>query len=79
MLEISNDREKDLLQQIAELQSKIAVLVDELQIMKLKNVVVSTHLAHLFSTFSLTFLRGYSSTLAHPDLGEVENNKFALW
>jgi len=41
MLEISNDREKDLLHHIADLQSKIAVLADELQALKLKNVVVS--------------------------------------
>ncbi|KAG0628450.1 hypothetical protein M758_1G027500 [Ceratodon purpureus] len=43
-LEISNDRERDLLQQIAELQSKIAVLVDELQAMKLKNVSLERQL-----------------------------------
>lgn len=53
MLEISNDRERDLLHQIADLQSKIAMLVDELQAMKLKNVLVSTHPAHLFLSFSI--------------------------
>jgi hypothetical protein len=58
MLEISNDRERDLLQQIADLQSKIAVLVDELQAMKLKNVSVSTHLATPILTFS--FVKIYS-------------------
>ena len=58
MLEISNDRERDLLQQIADLQSKIVVLVDELQAMKLKNVSVSTHRANPILTFS--FVKIYS-------------------
>jgi len=44
MLEISNDREKDLLHHVADLQSKIAVLADELQAMKLKNVVLERQL-----------------------------------
>lgn len=44
MTEISSDREKELLHQIAEFQSKISVLVDELQALKLKNMSLERQL-----------------------------------
>jgi hypothetical protein len=39
-MEVLTDRERDLTQQVAELQGRVAILMDELQSVKLKNVGV---------------------------------------
>lgn len=41
MVDSGSDREKDLQQQIIELQGKYASLLEEYQMMKLKNISVS--------------------------------------
>lgn len=41
MIEILNDRERDYLQQISDLQSKVSQLLQEQQVMKMKNITVS--------------------------------------
>lgn len=41
MVDSGSDREKDLQQQIIELQGKYSSLLEEYQIMKLKNISVS--------------------------------------
>jgi hypothetical protein len=42
MIEIQSERERDYLQQIADLQSKFSQLQDELQVLKMRNVTVSS-------------------------------------
>lgn len=41
MAEVPSDRERDYLQQISDLQSKLSQLLDEQQILKKRNVAVS--------------------------------------
>lgn len=41
MVEIQSERERDYLQQIAELQNKLSQLLDEQQVMKMRNITVS--------------------------------------
>jgi hypothetical protein len=42
MLGIQSDKERDYVQQIAELQSKLSQLMEEQQVMKMRNIAVSS-------------------------------------
>ena len=42
MVEIQSERERELLQQIAELQGKHSQLLDEKEVLKMRNVTVSS-------------------------------------
>lgn len=49
MGEVSSERERDLLAQVAELQSRVTTLVDELQAVKLRNVQLERQLNAIFN------------------------------
>jgi regulator of replication initiation timing len=47
--EVLTDRERDLTQQVAELQGRVAILMDELQTVKLKNVGLERKLNAIYN------------------------------
>lgn len=49
MIEIQSERERDYLQQIADLQSKFSQLQDELQVLKMRNVTLERQLNAIFN------------------------------
>jgi regulator of replication initiation timing len=48
-MDIATDRERDLLHQVSELQSRMATLVDELQTVKLRNVGLERQLNAIYN------------------------------
>jgi regulator of replication initiation timing len=46
---VLTDRERDLTQQVAELQARVAILMDELQTVKLKNVGLERKLNAIYN------------------------------
>jgi hypothetical protein len=49
LMDIATDRERDLLHQVSELQSRMATLVDELQTVKLRNVGLERQLNAIYN------------------------------
>jgi hypothetical protein len=49
LMDIATDRERDLLHQVSELQSRMASLVDELQTVKLRNVGLERQLNAIYN------------------------------
>ncbi|XP_024373407.1 uncharacterized protein [Physcomitrium patens] len=49
MIEILNDRERDYLQQISDLQSKVSQLLQEQQVMKMKNITLERQLNAIYN------------------------------